>query len=77
MNILCPKCRNILYKDEKTYKCAQGHSFDIAKEGYLNLNLKNSKNTGDNPEMIKARKNTMNSISNQHGYCILILMITL
>lgn len=56
MNILCPKCRNILYKDEKTYKCAQGHSFDIAKEGYLNLNLKNSKNTGDNPEMIKARK---------------------
>ena len=56
MDILCPVCKNKLYLNERSYKCINRHSFDIAKEGYLNLNLKSSKNTGDNPDMIKARK---------------------
>ena len=39
-------------------KCAQNHSFDYAKEGYLNLLLSNqrhSKNPGDSGEMIASR----------------------
>ena len=56
MNIACPVCKKVLFKENKCYKCENRHSFDIAKEGYLNLNLKNSQNTGDNKEMIKARK---------------------
>lgn len=56
MNILCPKCKKILYKVDNTYKCENKHSYDIAKEGYINLNMHNSKNTGDNMVMIKARK---------------------
>ena len=56
MNILCPVCKKILNGSDKIYSCENRHSFDIAKEGYLNLNLKNSQNTGDNTEMIKARK---------------------
>ena len=56
MNILCPVCKKILTKSDKVYSCENRHSFDIAKEGYLNLNLKNSQNTGDNAEMIRARK---------------------
>ena len=56
MNILCPVCKNILHKSNKFYSCENRHSFDIAKEGYLNLNLKNSQKSGDNAEMIKARK---------------------
>ena len=56
MNILCPVCKKILHKSDKVYSCENRHSFDIAKEGYLNLNLKNSQNTGDNTEMIRARK---------------------
>ncbi|MBR4485343.1 MAG: SAM-dependent methyltransferase, partial [Erysipelotrichaceae bacterium] len=56
MNILCPVCKNILHKSDKFYSCENRHSFDIAKEGYLNLNLKNSQKSGDNAEMIKARK---------------------
>ena len=56
MNILCPVCKKILTKREGSYCCENRHSFDIAREGYLNLNLKNSKNTGDNPDMIRARK---------------------
>ena len=56
MNILCPVCKKILNGSDKIYSCENRHSFDIAKEGYLNLNLKNSQNTGDNTEMIRARK---------------------
>lgn len=37
--------------------CINGHNFDIAKQGYINLNMHNSQNTGDNVEMIQARKN--------------------
>lgn len=57
MNILCPVCNNILHKVDKTYKCDNKHNFDISKEGYINLNRSSSQNTGDNPVMIKARKN--------------------
>lgn len=57
MNILCPVCNNILHKVDKTYKCDNKHNFDISKEGYINLNRSSSQNTGDNPIMIKARKN--------------------
>ena len=60
MNILCPKCKSILFKQENTYKCINNHSYDIAKEGYLNLNMHKSQNTGDNQQMIKARTNFLN-----------------
>ncbi len=56
MDILCPVCLKKLTKYEKTYACENRHSFDIAREGYLNLNLKNSRKSGDNPDMIRARK---------------------
>ncbi len=56
MNILCPVCKKRLIKYEGSFRCENRHTFDIAKEGYLNLNLKSSQNTGDNPEMIKARR---------------------
>lgn len=55
MKICCPVCKEILNKYDNTYKCVNNHSFDIASQGYINLNLHNSQNTGDNPEMIKAR----------------------
>lgn len=60
MNILCPNCHKVLYKVANTYKCENKHSFDIAKEGYLNLNLHNSNNTGDEVNMIKARQSFLN-----------------
>ena len=60
MKILCPVCKSELSKKDNTYKCINNHSFDIAKQGYLNLNLKNSQNTGDNPTMIKARRDFLN-----------------
>lgn len=57
--LICPLCRTPLTLENKSQHCANGHSFDIAKEGYVNLLLvqqKKSKEPGDNPEMVKARR---------------------
>ena len=56
MNILCPHCQNILSVEGNAFRCSSGHSFDIARQGYVNLNLHNSQNTGDNVPMINARR---------------------
>ncbi|AWK49583.1 rRNA (guanine-N1)-methyltransferase [Clostridium beijerinckii] len=58
--LLCPVCKEKLIKDvsNKTYRCENNHSYDIAKEGYVNLlisNQKNSKNPGDSKEMVLSR----------------------
>jgi len=58
-SLICPLCRNSLQREPKTWRCQQGHSFDIAKEGYTNLLMvqqKKSKEPGDNPDMVKARR---------------------
>jgi 23S rRNA (guanine745-N1)-methyltransferase len=59
--INCPYCKNSLHDTrERTYVCENGHSFDVAKQGYLNLlpvNQKKSKDPGDNEMMIAARRN--------------------
>lgn len=61
MNILCPNCKNKLIRNDRTFSCVNRHSFDISKEGYVNLNLHNSQSTGDNAEMINARRDFLNN----------------
>ncbi|MBO4359135.1 MAG: methyltransferase domain-containing protein [Erysipelotrichaceae bacterium] len=56
MEILCPVCGKMLQKTDRTYRCPDGHSFDIASQGYVNLYLHKSENSGDNKLMIDARK---------------------
>ncbi len=57
----CPKCHNTLQRSEgphKLYHCIQNHTYDIAKEGYVNLLLvdkKKSKQPGDDSAMVKSR----------------------
>jgi len=58
--LLCPVCKEKLIKDvsNKIYKCDNNHTYDIAKEGYINLlisNQKRSKNPGDSKDMVLAR----------------------
>lgn len=60
MKIICPICKQELIRKDKSYICENGHCFDIAKEGYLNLNCKNSQNTGDEKDMINARRDFLN-----------------
>lgn len=55
----CPICQQALEADATPVRCANGHSFDRAKQGYLNLlpvQNKRSKNPGDSKEMVKARR---------------------
>lgn len=59
--IRCPHCQQVLERlsDSKTLRCAQGHSFDLARQGYANLLLshkKKSKAPGDSGEMVQARR---------------------
>ena len=57
--MICPNCKEKLQKIDNSYKCKNNHSFDISKQGYVNL-LLNSKNSGDNKEMINSRHNFLN-----------------
>lgn len=57
---MCPVCGGKLADTGKSYVCEKGHSFDIARSGYVNLLL--SKHVGktmhgDNRLMVQARKN--------------------
>ncbi len=55
---LCPKCKTKLSLNGNNLQCQNGHCYDRAKQGYYNLllcNGKNSKNPGDNLEMVNAR----------------------
>lgn len=64
--LLCPVCKESLQANEsnKSLSCVNNHSFDRARQGYLNLLLahkKKSKNPGDNQEMVSARHAFLNS----------------
>lgn len=55
----CPVCQEALLLEARSFRCAHGHSYDIAKEGYVNLllaNQKASKDPGDDKEMLLARR---------------------
>jgi 23S rRNA (guanine745-N1)-methyltransferase len=59
----CPVCHKQLTKKDNSYCCNQKHTYDIAKEGYVNLLLANqmkSKEPGDSKEMMVARNTFLN-----------------
>lgn len=54
----CPVCGAALDRGERAYVCPGGHSFDIAREGYVHLlpaNRMHSKAPGDDKGMAAAR----------------------
>lgn len=63
----CPLCKYPLSLISPTSQCENGHSFDMAKAGYVNLfpvQFKNSKNPGDDKAMVRARR----EFHSKHGY---------
>jgi len=61
VNLLCTvrHCRSPLIREEKQYVCANNHSFDIARSGYVNLlqpQDRRSPNPGDTAEAVAARR---------------------
>lgn len=54
-------CRAGLLKTEKTYLCENGHAFDIARKGYVNLLMSQTGGQhGDDRTMISARADFLN-----------------
>ena len=63
MNILkCPVCGKELQNGQRRLFCENSHSFDTAKEGYVNLLLsgKPGDSKGDNKEMARSRHDFLN-----------------
>ena len=57
MSLTCPLCREALAPADKSYRCANRHTFDLAKEGYLSLlhGRQKGEGRGDSKAMILAR----------------------
>lgn len=54
----CPNCGQSLTREPHRLACPAGHSFDLAKSGYVNLLLSHGagpKHHGDDKRMVKAR----------------------
>lgn len=59
MELLCPICGSQLNQQDKTLRCVGGHSFDMARQGYLHLlpvQQKHSRNPGDTREQVLSRR---------------------
>lgn len=55
----CPNCQEVLTPCADGWRCQAGHSFDKARQGYVNLllaNQRNSKDPGDNRAMVAGRR---------------------
>ncbi len=55
----CPVCGGALESLERSLRCEKGHSYDVAKQNYVNLLMSNkssSKRHGDDKLMVRARK---------------------
>lgn len=69
-NLNCPIDAAPLVLNGRVLSCEHGHTFDLAKTGYVNLlpvQNKRSKDPGDSKEMVAARQNFLNQ---QHYYPI-------
>jgi len=59
--LLCPvrNCRRELLREDRRVFCSQGHSFDVARSGYINLlqpQERRSKQPGDTAAAVAARR---------------------
>ena len=70
MQILCPVCGKVLEKEDRSLVCADRHSFDLARQGYVNLlpvQHKHSQNPGDDKAMVRARRAFLTNLV--HAFC--------
>lgn len=57
--LACPLDGDVLLRSGNTWRCGLGHSFDIARQGYVNLlpvQHKRSRDPGDSKDMVAARR---------------------
>lgn len=59
MKLICPICGRVLTRTDRSYVCENRHSFDIARQGYVNLlpvQQKHSLAPGDTREQVLSRR---------------------
>lgn len=59
MELVCPVCGEALCRSEREYRCENRHSFDIARQGHVNLLVvqqKKSLHPGDTREQVLSRR---------------------
>ena len=64
MQLLCPLCSRPLKMEDRAYQCENRHSFDIARQGYVNLlpvQQKHSLHPGDTRQQVLARRSFLES----------------
>jgi 23S rRNA (guanine745-N1)-methyltransferase len=62
--LACPLDGDALHREGGSWRCAAGHSFDIASQGYtylLPVQNKRSRDPGDSKEMVAARRRFLNA----------------
>ena len=59
MNLICPICGKELVREDRRCVCPDNHSFDIARQGYVNLltvQRRHSAHPGDTREQVLSRR---------------------
>src|SRR3954453_17777493 len=51
----CPVCRESLSRAGQALRCARGHSFDMARQGYADLSAGRMPHVGDSAQMVADR----------------------
>lgn len=55
--LTCPYCNSKpLHRDRRSVRCPAGHSFDIARQGYVSLLAGRRRHRGDDAAMVAARE---------------------
>ncbi len=58
-DLICPVCGCSLHRVSNSLRCENRHSYDIARQGYVNLLMSNKsslKHHGDDKLMVNARR---------------------
>ncbi len=53
--LACPHCGEPLRPGARALRCADGHAFDLARQGYVNLLAAEPRSPGDTAAMVQAR----------------------
>lgn len=64
VNLVCPLDDASLQHQGRQWVCVHGHSYDIARQGYVNLlpvQFKRSRHPGDSKAMVNARQRFLNA----------------
>lgn len=55
-DLICVHCGAGVSLEGPTVRCANGHSFDVARQGYVSMLSGRGARSGDSPEMVRARE---------------------